>query len=289
MYTPPILGTLQIPITAVPSAPALVNALTSGTLEATLEAVLPEGFLLRFSDGKVLQAQGNLPFPTGSLLTLQAMPLPDGAGIRLQVMQATPPPSSPLLAPLAHGEALPLLTRLQAGEPSTLATLFRQLIHAGSTAAESPATWSTWMKEAIQTLSNPAQSPAEATFHQLQAKEGTAYYELPLPWATGEPLRLWVESDQEASALGTEPVHRALLSVSFSKLGDVRMGLEQRSSGLRVRLWLRGPERLANLLPDLKAELATQGRPVEIQILPMPEPAPDLRSLAGCTPLQAMG
>jgi hypothetical protein len=86
-----------------------------------------------------------------------------------------------------------------------------------------------------------------------------------------------------------EPVQRALLSVSFSTLGEVRLGLEQRPSGLRVRLWLRDPERLATVLPDLKAELAAQGRPVEIQLLPMPEPAPDLRSLAGGTPLQALG
>lgn len=289
MYTPAILGTLQIPAAATPTASALFATLPGGTLEATLEASLPEGLLLRFADGKTLQAQGNLPFPEGSLLTLKAMPLPSGAGMRLQVMQATPPPQSPLLSPLAHGEALPLLARLQDGESPALATLFRHLIRAGSAAAESPANWSTWMKEAIQTLSNPAQSPVEAPFHQLQAKEGTAWFELPLPWAPGEPLRLWIESDQETPAPGTEPVQRALLSVSFSTLGEVRLGLEQRPSGLRVRLWLRDPEGLASVLPDLKAELAAHGRPVEIQLLPMPEPAPDLRSLAGGTPLQALG
>lgn len=217
------------------------------------------------------------------------MPLPAGAGIRLQVLQATPPPTPPLLAPLAQGEARPLLARLQNGEPSSLATLFRQLIQAGSAAAESPEAWSTWMKEAIQTLSNPTQSPAEAPFHQLQAKEGTALFELPLPWAQGEPLRLWIESDQEAASPGAEPVQRAFLSVSFSGLGDVRLGLEQRPSGLRVRLWLRDPEQLSPALPGLHEELAAQGRPVDIQVLPLPDPAPDLRSLAGGAPLQALG
>lgn len=289
MYTPAILGSLQIPAAAAPTASALFSTLSGGTLEATLEASLPEGLLLRFADGRTLQAQGNLPFPAGSLLLLKAMPLPAGAGLRLQVMQATPPPQSPLLSPLDHGEALPLLARLQNGESPALATLFRHLIQAGSAAAESPATWSTWMKEAIQTLANPAQSPAEAPFHLLQAKEGTAWFELPLPWATGEPLRLWIESDQEAPSPGTEPVQRAFLSVSFSQLGDVRLGLEQRPSGLRVRLWLRDPERLASVLSELKAELADQGRPVEIQVLLLPEPAADLRSLAGGMPLQALG
>ena len=290
MLTPAILASLRIPATGAPTAPVLSAALTGGTVEATLEANLPEGLLLRLADGKVLQAQGNLPFPIGSLLTLKALPLPEGAGIRLQVMRATPPPSAPLLAPLTHGEALLLLSRLQAGGPSDLAALFRQLLQGGAAVAESPETWAAWMKQAIRTLADPAQSPAEAPFHQLQAKEGTGWFELPLPWATGaEPLRLWIEADQESASPDAETVHRAFLSVAFSELGEVRLGLEQRTSGLRVRMWLRNPEQLAAVLPDLEAELSTQGRPVSLQALPLPDPAPDLRALAGGAPLQAMG
>src|SRR5450631_4285610 len=122
MLTPAILGSLGIPATAAPSAPALFNALVGQTVEATIEALLPEGLLLRLADGRQLQAQGNLPFPAGSALTLTAMPLPEGAGIRLQVVRATPPPSPALLAPLVHGEAASLLARLQStADPSPLA------------------------------------------------------------------------------------------------------------------------------------------------------------------------
>lgn len=290
MLTPAILGSLRIPTAAAPAVLDLVRALTGGTLTATLEANLPDGLLLRLADGKALQAQGNLPFPLGSLLTLKALPLPGGAGIHLQVTQATPPPSPALLAPLVLGEALQLLGRLQQEGGSNLAVLFRQLIQAGPSVAEAPETWSTWMKQAMTALADPAQSPMEAPFHQLQAKEGTALFELPLPWAPGaEPLRIWIESEQASAHTGDDAVHRAFLSVAFSEWGEVRLALEQRPSGLRVRLWLKDPERMASILPELQAELATQGRPVDLQVLSLPDPAPDLRALAGGTALQALG
>jgi hypothetical protein len=84
-------------------------------------------------------------------------------------------------------------------------------------------------------------------------------------------------------------VHRVFLSVPFSSLGEVRLGLEQRSAGLRARLWLADPDQLAALRPDLEAELATLGRPVHLQVLALPPGTPDLRALAGASPLQAMG
>jgi len=291
MLTPAILGSLRIPAAAAPSVPALFKALTGQSLEATLEALLPEGILLRLPDGQTLQAQGSLPFPPGSLLSLKALPLPEGAGLRLQVIRATPPPSPALLAPLVLGEAAPLLARLQtAGNPSPLGALFRQLVQAGLGVAEQPETWSTWMKEAMKTLADPAASPEEAAFHRLQAKEGTAWFELPLPWAQGgEPLRLWIEGEGGASGSGDEVVHRVFLSVPFSTLGEVRLGLEQRHTGLRVRVWLADPRLLEALRPDLERELATLGRPVDLQVLPLPSGAPDLRALAGAPPLQALG
>jgi hypothetical protein len=291
MITPVVLGSLTIPATAAPTAPALLNGLAGQTVEATLETILPEGLLLRLADGKLLQAQGSLPFPEGSLLTLSTVPLPEGAGVRLQVVRATPPASPALLSPLAQGEAAPLLARLQTTEAqSALAGLLRSLVQAGQAVAEGPEAWSAWMKAAMKTLADPAANPAESAFHRLQAKEDTGWFELPLPWAPGaEPMRIWIERDPEPAGSGTETVHSVFLSVPFSALGDVRMGLEQRSSGLRVRLWLQDPEQLAPLRSSLEAELATLGRPVDLQLFALPPGTPDLRALAGASPMQALG
>lgn len=286
--TPAVLASLRIPAAAAPSAAALLKAMVGQTLEATLESAGTDGLHLRLADGKELVAQGSLPYPAGSALALKALPLPGGAGIRLQVVRATPPPASPLLQPLVQGEAAPLLARLQspAAALEPLAALFRTL--AGL--AEQPEAWSTWMKEALRTLADPAASPAESAFHRLQAKEGTGWFELPLPWAAGaEPLRLWVETDQEGGREAGDPVHRVFLSVPFSALGDVRLGLEQRASGLRARLWLKDPSQLDPLREALESELASLGRPVDLQILPLPEGAPDLRALAGGASLSALG
>ncbi len=288
--TPALLGSLQIPA-AAPSTPALSAALSGQTLEATLEALLPDGMLLRLADGEPLKAMGNLPFPAGSTLTLKALPLPEGAGIRLQVVRATPPPAPAVLAPLVFGEAAQLLARTQAGhDQAPFAVLLRSLLQAGSAIAEQPESWFTWMKEAMKTLANPATSPAEAPFHQLQAKEGTGWFEIPLPWAPGvEPLRIWIEDERDAAGTDAAPAHRVFLSVPFSALGEVRLGLEQRSAGLRVRLWLQDPSQVAALRPELEAELRALGRPVDLQVLTLPPGLPDLRAMAGASPLQAMG
>lgn len=291
MQTPAILGSLRIPATAAPSAPALLGALTGQTIEATLEAVLPEGLLLRLADGRQLQAQGSLPFPPGSALALRGVPLPEGAGIRLQVVRATPPPSPALLAPLVFGEAGPLLARLQSSAAHTpLGQLLGQLLQAGLAAAEQPEAWSAWLKQAMKALADPAVSPAESAFHRLQAREGTGWFELPLPWAPGaDPMRLWIEGEGDATGAGADSVHRVFLSVPFSTLGEVRLGLEQRSSGLRVRLWLQDPGQVQAIRHDLEAELVSLGRPVDLQVFALPPDSPDLRALAGGSPLQAMG
>ena len=74
-----ILGSLQIAATAAPAATVLLNTLMGKTVEATLEAVLPEGLLLRLADGKLLQTQGTLPFPEGMGATDQpVIPSPSG-------------------------------------------------------------------------------------------------------------------------------------------------------------------------------------------------------------------
>ena len=291
MDIPAILGSLQIPASAAPSAPALSNPLLGQTVEATLEAILPDGLLLRLPDGTQLQAQGTLPFPLGSALSLTATPGPDGTGVRLQVIRATPPPRPAVLAPLVLGEAAGLMGRVQSGETGApLADLLRTLLQAGGAVAEHSETWSTWMKEAMKTLADPAASPDESTFHRLQAKEGTGLFELPLPWAPGaEPMRIWIEEDQGPSRAESDKVHRVFLSVPFSTLGEVRLGLEARSAGLRVRLWVQDPQQVSSIRQELETELASLGRPVDLQVFTLPSEAPDLRAMAGANPLQAMG
>jgi hypothetical protein len=291
--TPTALAALRIPATPVPATAALLKALVGQTLEATLTSTQADGLHLRLADGRELVAKGSLPFPEGSVLALRALPLPGGAGLRLQLLRATAPPAPTLLHPLTHGEAGALLARLQTLAPALepLAALLRTLTQAGATAPEQPEAWGAWLKEAMKALADPAASPEEAPFHRLQAKESTGLFELPLPWAASEPLRLWVEADQDPSAEpgGRDAVHRVFLSVPFSTLGDVRVGLEQRTAGLRVRLWLRDPAQLASSQKALEAELATLGRPVDLQILPLPDPAPDLRAMAGGVGLSALG
>jgi hypothetical protein len=292
MQTPAILGSLRIPATAASPAPVLATALVGQMLEATLEAVLPEGLLLSLPDGKQLQTTGSLPFPPGSILTLQATALPEGAGIRLQVVRATPPPVPALLAPLARGEAASLLARLQApgaaGDPLT--ALLQTLLVKGAAEADQPESWATWMKAAIKTLADPAASPTESVFHRLQAREQTGWFELPLPWApAADPMRIWIEADQGGPGAEADPAHRVFLSVPFSTLGEVRVGLEQRRAGLRVRLWLQDPSQIAAFQSSLEAELKALGRPVDLQVFPLPPQAPDLRALAGGNPLEALG
>jgi hypothetical protein len=290
MLTPAILGSVGIPASAAPSAPAQFNALVGQTVKATLEALLPEGPLLRLADGKQLQAQGDLPFPVGSTLTLKGVALPEGAGVRLQVIRATPPPNPALLAPLLLGEAASLMARTQGAAQTPLANLLQSLVQAGRAIAEQPEAWSAWMKEAMKTLADPAASPAEAAFHQLQAKEGTGWFEIPLPWAPGaEPMRIWIEGERDPAGGPSDRVHRVFLSVPFSTLGEVRLGLEQRSAGLKARLWLQDPQQIAALRADLERELASLGRPVDLQVFALPPGAPSLRAMAGVNPLQAMG
>jgi len=284
---PAILGSLQVPASATPPAQALANSLAGQSVEATLEAILPDGLLLRLPDGTQLQAQGTLPFPLGSALTLAAVPLPDGTGLRLQVIRAVPPPSTALLSPLVLGEAAGLLSRIQSG---ALADLLRDLLQAGPATAEQPEAWSAWMKAAMKTLADPAASPNESTFHRLQAQEGTGWFELPLPWAPGaEPVRIWIEDERSAPKGESDPARRVFLSIPFSTLGEVRLGVEQRSAGTRVRLWVQNPQQLAAVRQDLERELASLGRPVDLKVFTLPPGTPDLRAMAGASPLQALG
>ncbi|MDE3032110.1 MAG: hypothetical protein KGI56_00470 [Acidobacteriota bacterium] len=285
----PALGTLQLLPSGGGAGAALDRLALQSLLEATLLEVLPEGLRLQLPNGQELLAQGQVPYPPGSLLALRAQPLPGGAGLQLQILRATPPPTDPILAPLAQGEAGPLLARLQAAPEALRALAEAFQAAAQPQAADSPQTWTALLKAVLTTLSNPALSPREAPFHQLQAQDGTALFEVPLPWApAGEPLRLWVEADATQAAQASR-THRVFLSVPFSTLGPVRLGVERGPAGFQARIWLQEPSRLEALRPELESGLAALGAPANVRLLPLPDPAPDLRALAGAPPLAALG
>ena len=96
---PQALGAIQLPPAAAAALPAL-DLLKGQALEAVLLEILPDGVRLQLPSGQELRAQGQLPFPAGSLLALTALPLPGGGGVRLQVLAATPPPTDPILVHL---------------------------------------------------------------------------------------------------------------------------------------------------------------------------------------------
>jgi hypothetical protein len=158
--------------------------------------------------------------------------------------------------------------------------------------ADLPESWEAWIRGTVQTLADPIASPREAAFHALQAKEGTAFFELPLPWAQASPLQLWVEGDApEERKSGGEPTRRVLLGLTFSSLGETRLGLAQGSFGLQVRVWTEQPEALE---PErLKQELEELGKPVDLKIYALtygPDGTiPSLRSLVTGPSLRALG
>jgi len=160
--------------------------------------------------------------------------------------------------------------------------------------AQVPEVWENWVKGSVRALSDPALSPREAPFHALQAKEGTAYFEIPLPWASGKPLQLWVEADApESSTPDPEPTTRVLLGLQLSRLGETRVGLQSRRGSLSVRIWTEHPELVESQRDAIERELRESGKAVDLRILPL-EPGsdgniPDLRSLAMGPSLHAMG
>jgi hypothetical protein len=159
---------------------------------------------------------------------------------------------------------------------------------------EAPETWQAWIKGVVKNLSDPAVSPREAPFHAAQAREGTAYYEIPLPWAPQTPLQLWMESDRSPKGQGGAQgeTRTVLLGLSFSRLGETRLGLAKGPLGLQVRVWTEHPELLAAGAGQVEAELQALGASVDLKILPLkagPGGVPSLRSLVTGPTLQVMG
>lgn len=160
--------------------------------------------------------------------------------------------------------------------------------------ADLPESWEAWIRGTVSTLSDPAASPREAPFHALQAREGTAFFEIPLPWQQAGSLQLWVESDApEARHQGEAPTQRVLLGMTFSRLGETRLGLAQGAATLQVRIWTEHPELLQEEQAGIQDELAGLGRAVDLRIYALAPPAdgpiPTIRSLVTGPSLSALG
>lgn len=158
---------------------------------------------------------------------------------------------------------------------------------------EVPATWEAWLPTTLKALSDPAASPREAPFHALQAREGTAFFEVPLPWSPGSPLHLWVEEDAaERASPGEAPVKRMLLGLRLSALGEARVGLAWAPKALAVRLWVEHPEALETELEALRKDLAAEGCAVDLRMArlePGPGGIPSLQALVAGRSLEALG
>lgn len=175
--------------------------------------------------------------------------------------------------------------------PPKLLTALRA--HTGSK-AELPESWESWIRGSVTTLASPAASPQEAPFHTLQAKEGTAFFEIPLPWAQASPLQIWVESDApEERREGQEATKRVLLGLKFSNIGETRLGLAQGSFGLQIRVWTEHPEALEDEKERMKRELEDLGKAVDLRIYALtygPDGTiPTVRSLVVGPSLSALG
>lgn len=206
--------------------------------------------------------------------------------IRFFGRSAEPAPASPPVSP----EAAP-------PPPPQAAQRMAQALAAARPAPPPavPATWEAWLPTTLKALSDPATSPREAPFHALQAREGTAFFEVPLPWAPGNPLHLWVEEDateKGGQAPEEAPVKRVLLGLRLSALGETRVGLAWAPKALAVRLWVEHPEALEAELETLRKDLAADGRAVDLRMTrlePGPGGIPSLQALVAGRNLEALG
>lgn len=153
--------------------------------------------------------------------------------------------------------------------------------------------WESWIGGAIRALGDPQTSPREAPFHLAQAREGTAFFELPLPWGSA-PLQIWIESGlpEERKERSADANQKVLVGLSFTALGETRVGLQQARGTLQVRIWTERPELLGDRLPDLQRELEGEGSPVDLKVLALGDgqtPVPSLRAVLAGSAFQALG
>lgn len=141
-----------------------------------------------------------------------------------------------------------------------------------------PATWERWLRGSMEALARPESSPAEAPFHRLQGKEGSALFELPLPWVPARPqIELWAERTPEEA--GTDPTSRVLLALDLGRTGELRVALQAGPGGTRAQV-VAGAEVAAELATLLKEELGEPAPfPVQVRAAELLPPRP--RALAG--------
>ncbi|WP_005033461.1 hypothetical protein [Holophaga foetida] len=154
---------------------------------------------------------------------------------------------------------------------------------------EEPAFWNKWIRGTVEALADPQVSPREAPFHALQAKEGTAYFELPAPWLPQGVVQLWVESDAPDEGRPEDETRRVFMGLHLSNLGDTRLGLELSGTNLRARVWTEHPERLATQEEALAKELEETGCQVSLRILPLGAGTAGLRSMVVGNSWQGLG
>nr|WP_320133744.1 hypothetical protein [uncultured Holophaga sp.] len=154
---------------------------------------------------------------------------------------------------------------------------------------EKPEFWGRWIREGAEALADPRTSPREAPFHALQAREGTAYFELPAPWLPQGVVQLWVEQDQGSGQNSGDPVRRVLLGLSLSRLGETRLGLELSGGALSARIWTEHPEMVAGQEEALRSELEETGCRVSLRVLSLPQGSPSLRALVVGAGWEGMG
>jgi hypothetical protein len=122
---PPAAGA-QVFLSGSPSSAGFDQALTlvGKDVPVTLVGQGADGARLELPSGQTVTAKGSLPFPENTRLQVRVM-AQDGS-IRLQILEALPPPPAPILAPLAQGEAAAILRLLQASDlPDALLPLAR--------------------------------------------------------------------------------------------------------------------------------------------------------------------
>jgi hypothetical protein len=272
---------------AIPVSPTAAPVSPTATLEAALatwlakEDVPPEaGALVQALVQRlqtVMDRHPDVPAATKDTLVGWLKALVSSA-VEVADRKAVVPPQDRTVRPKdAPAQVLQTLLSGRAGAP-----------------AEAPETWQSWIKAAVKTLSDPVASPREAPFHAAQAKEGTAFFEIPLPWSPQNPLQMWVESDQEGKGGGPKGETRTvLLGLKFTRLGETRLGIAKGPAGLQVRVWTEHPELFAPALGQVEEELKALGTPVDLKVLPLqPGPGgyiPSLRSLVTGPTLEVLG
>jgi len=255
-----------------------------GDVDLRAQFGVAEGVLVRFQG---LLQQTELPLEHTSALDgwirgLLARRVPE------KVVPARTQAESPRAAKAAPAADSRLLTRAETARVEDAVKAH------GGPALEVPEAWEGWIKGNVRALSDPGVSPREAPFHALQAKEGTAFFEIPLPWAGAKPLQLWVEEGaHEDRAPAAEESRRVLLALELSNLGELRVGLQSTRQALSVRIWTEHPATLEPVQAEIETELKDSGKAIDLRILSLNPSAegriPDLRALAMGSTLHALG